>query len=159
MSPRTIIVSIFPSKHQRKPNPRSITKQPFPISHSQLAPAASHPELAEAQPGNGLSFKQSRTLYEWKHRSSIIIFVLVILLVLSGIYFAALQFHYGLGAKAGKAQTTEIDASLKGIKAKSSVLGVVVLAISMAFFYLYLVNVYPIVGSPKELTTPSTKVQ
>jgi hypothetical protein len=103
------------------------------------------------------SFQQSRRLYEWQHRSSVAIFVVVIMLVVSGIYFAALQFHYSLGAKVGsgarKTETTEIDASLKGVKVKSSLLGVIVLAISMAFLYLYVVRVYPIVDlTPKEST-------
>jgi hypothetical protein len=39
---------------------------------------------------------------------------------------------------------TEFEASAKGIKVSSPVLGVIILVISLAFFYLYLVYVYPI---------------
>lgn len=38
----------------------------------------------------------------------------------------------------------DLDISTKGIKVSSSVLGVIVLVISMAFLYMYLDKVYPI---------------
>ena len=88
-------------------------------------------------------------VFKWQLFSSKIIFVTVLLLVALGIYFAAVQFHVGLRGK-GKAdgenqgQQTELVASFKGIKVSSPVLGVIILVISLAFFYLYLVYVYPI---------------
>lgn len=126
-----------------------LTPQNLPLQLPALAISSatvtSSPTVIRAQEDYVVwSFQQSRRLYEWQHRSSIVIFVLVVLLVLSGVYFAALQFHYGLGVKTGKSETTQIDASLKGFKMKSSVLGVIVLTISMAFLYLYLMHVYPI---------------
>ena len=140
-------------------SPQNLPLQPSDLPISSAA-ATSSPNVVRAQEDYIVwSFQQSRTLYEWQHRSSIIIFVLVILLVLSGIYFAALQFHYGLGIKTGKPETTEIDASLKGFKVKSSLLGVIVLAISMAFLYLYLVHIYPIDSSSPKESTPSVKIQ
>ena len=39
---------------------------------------------------------------------------------------------------------TQFEVSAKGIVINSSVLGVVILGLSLAFFYLYLVYVYPI---------------
>jgi len=93
--------------------------------------------------------KHRKNVFKWQLLSSKVIFVVVLLLVLSGIYFAAVQFHAGLGRKAGVAsgegeEKTELEASLKGIKVSSPVLGVIILVISLAFFYLYLVYVYPI---------------
>ena len=76
--------------------------------------------------------------------TSKIIFVTVLVLVASGIYFAAVQFHVGLHGKK-KMETTEIVANLEGVKVSSPVLGVIILVISLAFFYCYLVFVYPIV--------------
>ena len=80
--------------------------------------------------------------------------------VLSGVYFAAIQFHAGLRrhggiaarASAGDEEGTAIEtetvttfsASAKGIEVSSPVLGVIILVISLAFFYLYLVYVYPV---------------
>lgn len=50
----------------------------------------------------------------------------------------------GAGKPAADPTVTEFSASLKGLSVKSPVLGVITLAISLAFFYLYLVFVYPI---------------
>jgi hypothetical protein len=39
---------------------------------------------------------------------------------------------------------TQLEVSAKGVVVNSSVMGVIILALSLAFFYLYLVHVYPI---------------
>jgi len=88
-------------------------------------------------------------VFKWQLVSAKIIFVVVLALVAAGIYFAAVQFHSSLpkqGADSGKSEhpVTEISASTEGIKVSSPVLGVIILIISLAFFYLYLVYVYPI---------------
>jgi hypothetical protein len=95
-------------------------------------------------------------VFEWQLLSSRVIFAAVLLLVASGIYFAAVQFRIAMemlrragasGAPTDSAEKllhSEIDASGKGIAVNSSVLGVTILALSLAFFYLYLVYVYPI---------------
>ena len=44
----------------------------------------------------------------------------------------------------GKPEETELSLSLREVKVRSPVLGVIILTISLAFFYLYLVHVYPI---------------
>jgi hypothetical protein len=95
-------------------------------------------------------YQQRLLAFDWQAWSSKAIFFIVVLLVLAGIVFAALQFGAGLRRR-GKAgdpppATTEIVIDMKGIQVRSPVLGVVVLAISLAFFYLYLVYVYPIVS-------------
>lgn len=88
--------------------------------------------------------RHQRDVFHWQLFSAKIIFGTVILLVMAGIYFAAVQFHHGLRKDQLPAQETEFEASLKGIKVSSPVLGVIILTISLAFFYLYLVHVYPI---------------
>ncbi|HLL73858.1 MAG TPA: hypothetical protein VK421_01065 [Pyrinomonadaceae bacterium] len=108
----------------------------------------------------GLKHRQS--VLRWQLLSSRVIFVMVIFLVLAGVYFAGVQFHRGAPRKVQKVSTTEvtasvaggmtesrdevtqIEASLKGIKVSSPVLGVLILVISLMFFYLYLIYVYPI---------------
>lgn len=107
---------------------------------------------------------QHRTdIFRWQFFSSKIIFFVVILLVLSGVYFSGVQFHSALrrgrapapAAQDGAAQVlavtqhevTEIEASVKGIRVSSPVLGVLILVISFLFFYLYLIYVYPIVDT------------
>jgi hypothetical protein len=97
---------------------------------------------------HGYSHRQR--LFEWQLRSSVIIFLVVLALVGCGIYFAARQFHHGLRQRdvatknAVGDDVTQITLSFKELKVSSSVLGVIVLTLSLAFFYLYLVFVYPI---------------
>lgn len=87
-----------------------------------------------------LMLEHDLKVYRWSHVASIIIFYLVIFLVLVGVLFSWLQFK----AAAFKSESEEIDASMQGVKVKSSVLGVIILVLSMGFFYLYLVYVYPV---------------
>ena len=57
---------------------------------------------------------------------------------------SGVQFWFGL--RRGKPDDSgEVDVSLDGVKVRSQFLGVVTLALSLAFFYLYLKTVYPIV--------------
>lgn len=98
-------------------------------------------EYALAYYGNllvGLDHRQR--VFEWQYMSSIIIFFVVITIVLIGLYFSWMQFH----AKDGDVGQTNVDVSKDGIKVSSPVLGVIILLLSLAFFYLYLVHVYPI---------------
>lgn len=83
-------------------------------------------------------------VFEWQDLSTKITFAVVILLVLAGIYFAGVQFHVGMREGRETGEPGEVEMSVKGIKVRSPVLGVIVLTISLAFFYLYLVYVYPI---------------
>ncbi len=105
---------------------------------------------------NGYAYRSR--VFEWQLLSSRVIFVIVIMLVLAGIYFAAVQFHVAMiaarrnlliaptaDAVAGpKPLATQHEISAKGVVINSSVLGVIILGLSLAFFYLYLVYVYPI---------------
>lgn len=90
---------------------------------------------------SGLQFRDK--VFAWQHRSSQIIFVVVILIVAVGLYFSWIQFH----AKEGDVGETTMEASKTGFKLSSPVLGVIILVLSLAFFYLYLVHVYPINGA------------
>lgn len=81
-------------------------------------------------------------VFRWQHRSSQIIFFVVIGVVAMGLYFSWMQFHAPREGEAGA--VTTIEASGTGVKLSSPVLGVVILVLSLAFFYLYLVHVYRI---------------
>jgi len=91
---------------------------------------------------SGLRYRSR--VFEWQLFSSRIIFATVILLVASGIMFAAIQFRAGLRRPHASTEATQIDLSAGSVKVSSPVLGVIILVISLAFFYLYLVYVYPI---------------
>ncbi len=94
-------------------------------------------------------FEHRRNVFWWQHVSTRIIFVVVLVLVAAGMYFAWVQFQLDVGrsAESGEAaprDDTEFELATSGIKVRSSVLGVIILVISLVFFYLYLVHVYPI---------------
>lgn len=118
-------------------------------------------------------FEHRRAVFDWQLLSSKIIFGVAILLVAVGVYFSWLQFMASgqagrpaePAAKAGapKAEAAEaaqaaegertggrlrdLASSFKGpgsFEVSSPVLGVVILVISLALFYLYLVHVYPV---------------
>jgi hypothetical protein len=99
-------------------------------------------------------------VFEWQLLSSRAIFIVVLLMVAAGMYFAAVQFQTAMvaarrvaaaeavagGPAAGEPAglATRFEVSAKGLVVNSSVLGVIILTLSIAFFYLYLVYVYPI---------------
>jgi len=85
-------------------------------------------------------------VFEWQLFSSKVIFATVLMLVGAGMAFAAIQFRIGLKRPPGGEthDVTEVNLSATSVKVSSPVLGVIILVISLAFFYLYLVYVYPI---------------
>jgi hypothetical protein len=86
-------------------------------------------------------------VFTWQLVSSLVILVVVLLLVFVALYFAAVQFHATIarpGAATQPTDVTAVEASLQGIKVTSPILGVIILVIAFAFFYLYLRYVYPI---------------
>ena len=100
-------------------------------------------------------YSYTTAAFRWQMFSSQIIFYVVMLLVLAGLWFSWMQFqrdHPSRAAKpaanAGVAVTPPEASQLKlgtqGLEVTSSVLGVIILVISLAFLYLYLVYVYPI---------------
>jgi len=111
---------------------------------------------------NDYAMKHRWRSFDFQFFASEIIFLLVILIVLTGIIFSGIQFRYTLknlqlkekildtakhndaGQQAIDLLKTDLELGKEGIKVNSSVLGVIILVISIAFFYLYLIYVYPI---------------
>lgn len=91
-----------------------------------------------------------RQTFTWNLSSSKITFWVVIVLVFSGIAFAGLQFYIAMKERKMRSKLppmdfgTQLEATKDGIKVSSPVLGVIILVISLLFFYLYLAYVYPI---------------
>jgi hypothetical protein len=102
-----------------------------------------------------------RDIFEFQYISGIIIFIVVLFIVFMGLGFSAWQFYLTMqqvktkhalvlqNKEVGSSDPTDslksdLEISTTGIKLNSSVLGVIIIALSLAFFYLYLVYVYPI---------------
>lgn len=99
------------------------------------------------------SFEERLDVFSWQLFSSRIIFGVVIAIVAVGLFFSWMQFRAELHPdnddasatpETGRRLHSEISVSKEGIKFSSSVLGLMILVVSLAFFYLYLVYVYPI---------------
>jgi hypothetical protein len=90
---------------------------------------------------NQMAFTQK--VFDFQAFSSKIIFAFVLVIVLCGLAFAAIQFYKSMKV-VNKEDPTNVEISLSGVKVSSSILGVIILVISLVFFYLYLIYVYPI---------------
>lgn len=99
-------------------------------------------------------YEQRKDVILFQNFSTKVILIVVISLVLLGMYFAWYQFQIAMKAMKqrvdagesieGTGEKEELKISGSEIVARSSYLGVVILVVSLAFFYLYLVFVYPI---------------
>jgi hypothetical protein len=91
-------------------------------------------------------YHHSQRVFEFQLISSRIIFVIVLLLVLSGIVLSWLQFaRPNIKDSSGNPVNSSLKISFTaGIEVSSPILGIIILIISLAFFYMYLVEVYQI---------------
>src|SRR5690606_37279689 len=114
----------------------------------------------------------TREAYAWHHTSTIIIFWVVMLLVVSGVALATWQLanwlkrvraydeiflerlRKGGAADAeaingiGKAPESTLNLTKESVQLSSPYVGVAILVLSMGFFLAYLLLVYPIVQGP-----------
>lgn len=81
---------------------------------------------------------QRAATFAWQHTSTQLIFGLVTVVVLAGL---GLSFWHVLR---GESSPSKLVIGDKGIELSSRLVGVIVFVLSLAFFYLYLDNVYPI---------------
>jgi hypothetical protein len=86
------------------------------------------------------AFRHAERTYEWQYWASILIFFLVITAVGLGLWMSFLHFYEG---RKGGGGTMKV--SRDGVEVSSPVIGLLILVVSLAFFYLYLTQVYPIV--------------
>jgi hypothetical protein len=75
--------------------------------------------------------------------SAYVILFLVVVVVISGISFSGFQLWKSISV-AGVQTSNELELSASKVRITSSVVGIVVLTISLAFLYIYTVQVYQI---------------
>ncbi|MEJ2539886.1 MAG: hypothetical protein P8188_07955 [Gemmatimonadota bacterium] len=115
-------------------------------------PALAYADSAELAGYATWGLTHRRRVFEWQHQSSRIIFYAVLFLVFTGVGFSGIQFYRSLRESTDGVRVEDGDErgvshfelSTGGLKISSPVLGVIILGLSLAFFYLYLVYVYPI---------------
>jgi hypothetical protein len=81
-------------------------------------------------------------VFAWQHVASIVIFFVVMVIVITGLVLSIMHFYKDL--KKRNPASTELEVNMQGIKITSSIVGLLILALSTAFFYLYLIYVFPI---------------
>jgi len=93
-------------------------------------------------------FVHRSKVFEWQLYSSKLLFMIVLILVFSGVILSGLQFYAGYKELHNNIQknseNTDFEVSMEGIKISSPVIGLIILALSLGFFYLYLVYIFPI---------------
>ena len=90
-----------------------------------------------------------KRVFGWNHVSSVIIFFFVMAIITMGLYFSYIQFRESIHTAQNKdlsPSTMKIGQS--GVEISSSIVGLLILIVSLAFFYLYLENVYPVQITP-----------
>lgn len=115
-----------------------------------------------------LEYKQKannyrRAVFNWQLISSVVIFIMVLVIVGAGLFFSAKQFDFTIkmwerkaaannGARTVASESIDpvpaFDSTVKvtssSMEVSSPVLGVTILTLSIVFFFLYLRYVYPI---------------
>jgi hypothetical protein len=114
--------------------------KPAPPHSAELEAALSEYEL--------WNLKHRAATFQWQFTASKIIFWMVLVLVLAGVSFSAVQFGVALRRRTDFTDA-EVAVGVEGVKIRSQFLGIITLALSLAFFYLYLKTVYPIVELPE----------
>jgi hypothetical protein len=103
------------------------------------------------------TFNQNKKVFQWQYISSIIIFFIVVLIVLMGLYMAYMQFRLSEkmflkpsadkikdDANALEMMKADLEFGKDGLKINTAVIGLIILSLSLAFLFLYLKYVYPI---------------
>ncbi|SJZ46052.1 hypothetical protein [Sediminibacterium ginsengisoli] len=108
-------------------------------------------------------FTQRMAIHNWQLLSGKILFFIVTFIVLAGLFLSYLQFRASMGYTKQRLQaakenaniaagnlaenlppSTKFEITKEGIKIDSAVIGLVILTISIVFFFLYLRYVFPI---------------
>lgn len=90
---------------------------------------------------NGRAMKHRLTSLWTQYALSLLIFAFVVAIVFFGLAMSYKQFNK---SDKGRDETTTIKFGQYGVEVSTSITGVVVLLISLVFFYLYLAVVFPI---------------
>lgn len=84
------------------------------------------------------ALEHARRTFLWQFWSGIAVFIIVMTTVVMGLWLSLLHFL------AGRHGGGHLKISASGVELSSPVIGLLILAVSLGFFYLYLSQVYPI---------------
>ena len=152
----------------REENQNSAPKTSYDLNYI----IALNKNVAEKQNEYQIFVYQNRMeTFQWQMFTTKVIFFVVIFIVILGVFTSIVQFYHSVppssliqrikkpdpnDAETPATAPTELEVSLSGVKIKSQLIGVVIFAMSIVFFYLYVANVYPIT-EVKEAAAPEPK--
>jgi hypothetical protein len=84
----------------------------------------------------------SKATLEWQLFASNVLLWVVILVAAAGVVYSGLQL--AIAAKTGKQRDTSLEISAQRVRVTSSVVGIIVLALSIAFLLIFVDEVYQI---------------
>lgn len=94
---------------------------------------------------NQWTLNHAKRVFMWNHISSVVIFFTVLIVIFAGLYFSYLQFQNSILPNKDKdTSASTVKLGTGGLEVSSSIIGLLILVISLAFLYLYLDNVYPV---------------
>ena len=101
-----------------------------------------------------------KKIYEYQYFSGQILLFISITVLVCGLYFSYVQFSDRINSNRlnnhgsenlenndNDKSKTSLKIGAAGIEISSSIIGLLILCVSLAFFYLYIANIYPIEGS------------
>lgn len=165
--------NVAPNQQVQREPPDLLTKE-IAASQADTAKKGPQPLIEEELPETPkmLQAREEYTVFAWQNRrdafawqsvSTKVIFVVVIIVVLVGLYLSWMQFNFAhnvplkvttpspegsanaaTSANPGDGVNT-IEVNTSGVKITSSVIGLVILTLSIVFFFLYLKFVYPVI--------------
>jgi acyl carrier protein len=99
---------------------------------------------------NNWSLENRQRTIERQQFAAMVVLAVVVFLVLTGVVFSGIQFYIAMRHSRfeAPAPATTLKASLNSIEVSSSILGVIILAISLLFFYFYLDRVFSLAVLP-----------
>jgi hypothetical protein len=103
---------------------------------------------------NIATLKQIQAVYDWQVIASDVLLCLVGVIVAAGLLFAGFQLWQAV--KLGQPQTqSDLEVSASNFRLTTSTVGIVILALSFFFFYLFVKDIYAIAPPAQPVTAPA----
>ncbi len=121
---------------------QKVLAQTAPSASAELSMAYERAQIEQYEHAIKL-MNHTSDVFAWQSTAANVVLGLVVVMVLAGLSFSALQLHKAMQMNVPQS-TTELEISASKIRVTSSVIGIVVLCLSFAFLYVFLHEVFTI---------------
>ena len=101
--------------------------------------------------------KADAALYDWQNWASDVMMWIVVAVVVAGVAFSGFQLY--VGARLGQKTDGTFEVSATGMKVTSTIVGVLILAMSIAFMLIFVDKVYTIHSQVPSASISSPTIQ